>query len=171
MQWGFMEKDVYSCDVYHLRIKNANRTIDEVKGEHGRGKSNSDVKAIFINDKTCHFVPKGIGRFFKNLENLQIRNSVLSEIAKEDLRPFTKLIGLWLDGNNLKFLEADLFECSQNLQFIDFRNNRIQSISADVLDPILNLRQILFSGNVCISSNARNLIQLKDVLHEINDKC
>lgn len=171
MQWGFLEKDVYSCDVYHLRIRNANKTIDDVKGEHARGKSNSDVKALFINDKTCFFVPKGIGRFFKHLENLQIRNSALNEVSKVDLRPFSELIGLWLDGNNLKFLEADLFEFNRNLQFIDFRNNRIQTISADILDPIFNLREILFSGNVCISNDARNLDQLKDVTDKINEKC
>jgi Leucine-rich repeat (LRR) protein len=55
---------------------------------------------------------------------------------------------LYLEGNQLSQLPADLFLQLPNLKWIDLRNNQITQIPTNGLDKHNSLKYLLLSGNL-----------------------
>jgi hypothetical protein len=120
----------YRCDVEKsLLIKEANREITEVRGQHENSKNNDDVLIFSTYKKTCNYLPRGITNYFKNIERIVGSYANLQEISKVDLKPFgNKLTRLYLDNNKIKFLENDLFEFNRKLEVVHLQDNEITHI-------------------------------------------
>ena len=109
--WWIM-KNVYHCNVKsNLMIKTAQETIiNSTKGSHIEDHTNNDVKAFVIQNYTVNYFPARIETFFKNIEFIDIRHCNLKEVHQVHIKPFPKLRGIVLYGNDIEVLENGLFE-------------------------------------------------------------
>lgn len=145
--------------------------IDELGGSHASEKTFDDVTLFSVWSQICHYIPKGIDKFFKNLEFIEFGKCGLKAVSDEDFKPFTKLKVLWLKDNELKSLGPGLFEFNPNLKSISLENNKINLIHQTVFDPIEDLDKLHFTDNLCASKNGEGRIQVKRVIREIIENC
>lgn len=171
--WNNIEGETYFCKSVNVSVKTPNSTIDEVEGDHAENKSFDDVKGVDLHScmKRCHFVPHGIGKYFKNVEVLKIKYAGLRAITKEDLKQFPNLKGLQLQYNKIKTLESGLFQYNPKLQYIGVSNNSISTISSDIFDNLDDLEEAFFGANECDLKSATNKDEVKDLQEEILEKC
>jgi len=143
---------VYYSHLNNMKITSLYEEITGVTGTHISGHNNDGVKGFNVNGQTCHFLPMKIENTFKNLEALQVHNSGLKQIKKEDLKPFYKLRGLWMRENQLEVLEKDLFMYNTQLELIMMNDNKIKHIDGSLIDLQVQ-KLVLFSlqNNVCIN--------------------
>ena len=122
--------------------------------------------------KYCAFFTRSVITFRRTLTRfLEISKSGLKVITQDDLRPFPKLKTLWLNFNNLVSLESNLFYFNPQLKIINFNNNRIRSVSYDILDPVDEPSEIYFINNICISREGKSREDINKVEREIIEKC
>lgn len=134
------------------------RSVIEVGGEHMALKSNSDVLQVSIREKRVKFIPRHLGAYFPNLESLDMLNSGVEDVSRADLIGLPKLKQLYLQGNEVKVLENDLFAANPMLVFISFHGNPINHIGHGVFDNLTELTNIHLhgNGNVCLNSYAES---------------
>lgn len=110
--------------------------------------TNSDITGLFFN--TCRLlkVPsKFISSNFSHLKALSIKSSKLREISRNDLKPLVNLEVLSLNGNDLKYLPADLFIDFKHLKSLSFANNKIQLVGLEIFDHLNGLNFVDLRGN------------------------
>ena len=146
-------------------------TVEKINGGHLFGKTSDDVKAIYITNVVCHFMPKGFEKFFKNIEAIQISDSGLREINQDDLRPFPKLKEIYLQKNRLTTINSNLFDLNPKMTVIHLGNNRIRNISVNVFDPITDLQRLYLGSNVCVSKDGTSRNEINAIEFEIIEKC
>jgi hypothetical protein len=88
------------------------QTITSVNGETKI--NGSEYNMVRIKDQVVNFIPDGLGKFFPEIELLEIANSKLKKVEKKDLEKFPNLKLLVLTQNEIKFLPNDLFEGNLN---------------------------------------------------------
>lgn len=169
--WAIYVKDVYRCNVTVMNVEMADEVVEGVSGTHLAMKQNDDVNVFSVRNKPCRFLPSGIGALFKNLQGLEIYRAGLKAITREDLKQFPNLKVLWIYANDIQTLPAGLLENSPKLIFISFWNNNINSIAADIFDTLEDLQRVTLKENSCISRNAVNENQMKELKLKILKKC
>lgn len=109
------------------------------------------------------YFPKGIEKFFPNLNYINFGTLQMKEITKNDLKVFPELVHLNLENNQIKVLEKDLFKFNPKLFRVSFKKNDILFIDPNILDNLNNLDLFILEGNRCISSNTDNkdLVKIK----------
>lgn len=163
-----MSNQSYCCEVKNQAII-ISTTFNNTSNKHSPGKTNRDVRSVFINVCRMTLIPESLGQTFSNLMNLYINNSYLRSITKFDLVHFEQLERIHIIGNDIEFLPGDLFEFTRNVKYIQFGQNKIKYIGPKILEG-LDVRSVSFSGNVNINcwyyegklpNNAITLEQLK----------
>lgn len=144
----------YSCEA--VVIDSGSASLENVTGVHLADKSNEDVVYLRIVNQYLEFVPEGIADFFINLEALTIQVSSLRTISANDLKPFPRLVFLYLFRNELTTIDGDLFKYTPHLRYASFELNRIQHIGYDLVSNLNNLTELWLTGNVCIDLHASN---------------
>lgn len=143
----------YRCFVksYDLPITSKdNREVTEIRGQHLEGKSNDDVATIDSSRLKVKFFPRGLTKFFKNLQTLYITIAELQEITKDDLKEFGgNLKNLWIYKNEIRVIEADLFEFNPNLEDINLANNKITYIAPGAFGGLEKLHTLELDANPC----------------------
>jgi hypothetical protein len=118
------------------------------------------------------YLPKGIDKFFDNLEFLAIWTAGLEKIHAEDLAPFTELRILSIWENKIEFLEKNLMKFNTKIEYIGFGKNRIQYVDSNVFHPLKRLHTLHFDGNDCYSKQvAGNRAGVLKMIEEINEHC
>lgn len=152
---------VYSDSGYGCNAKNFtpmtsidDQEIIEVIGKHREGKSNDDVKVFDVNEIKIKSFPRGLMKFFKNIDSLVIeRQHEIPKITKNDFKEFgDKLKNLLLFGNGIKVIEADFFEFNKNLELIDLRVNKITHIEDGTFRELKKLKTLWLEENPCTSN-------------------
>jgi len=164
---------IYECEDAVLNIySEEDRYVTQIDASHYYGRSNSDVNSLFIHrGKITHF-PRFIEKFFPKLIALNLIETTLSEINKEDFKGFPELIRLNLGENKISILEKDLFMYNPNLRFIGFNNNRIIHVETGIFLGLKNLVSLEFKDNTCLSDVTKNNRWLTIYLiYNIQDKC
>lgn len=141
---------------------------DTFQGEHWHSKCNSDVNSLRIENSQIEKIPNGIGKVFENLTQLEIFDSNLKSISKEDLKQFPRLEYLNVRENHLKELPGDLFEFNKNLEKVFFVDNKIKYIGVEILDKLQKFDYGSFRGNININTFVdKNDIQSMKKFQEI----
>ena len=149
----------YRCKVQNsVNITTFNAAqVDSITGTHLAGFNNDNVEDFDADDKgQINYFPRGINKFFKNLKSITIANSGLKEIHQSDLKDFPKLVGLWLNGNNLEIIEENLFEFNPNLKAIILGSNQISHIDPKVFNKLIKFDSLYLTTNPCINMEATN---------------
>lgn len=170
--WGNAEGLYYTCKVIELRTEAPNILVDRIFGNHLEGKSNDDVEHWVVeNSPSMLFMPQGVGGFFRNLEEVYIRNAGLQSITQSDLKQFQELKELTLIQTQLKSLESGLFLFNPKLRLLNLSNNQISFIAPDVLSPLKNLFHVSLKNNACIDIDKYTAEGVKEVVQEIIKRC
>lgn len=160
----------YGCFLTALDVKNK-QIITKATGKHLNGKTDNDVKALNIKGGVCTIFPAAIGSLFPNIEVLSVWNASLKIIASRDLQQFSNLRELWLNVNDLNYLESDLFEYNPKVEVIVFKNNQIKFIGGNFFTFLPNLRLADFRSNDCIDGETTDVATLNTIKDKIKEKC
>lgn len=107
----------------------------------------TDRIALAITEKEVYFVPKGIDKFFPDLQGLHIHNTKLKSVKQEDFKNLTNLIELRLRYNNLQCIDGDSFVFNHKLQSLQIHGDDIKFIGENLLEPLKELTKAYFSNN------------------------
>lgn len=151
---------VYYCSASSLKTTSHSEVLTGSSGAHLGGYDNNGVRGLNIVGQICNFLPLNITATFSNLEAIQVHNSGLQQITKNDLSSFPKLRGLWLRENSLAVLEKDLFMYNTNLEYIELSDNKIMHIDAVLLSALPKVNVFNLAFNYCINVNAENTQQV-----------
>lgn len=156
-------------------------TIRAFIGDHKEGKTNEDVEALYFNHTTVHHFPKGLDKIFPNLKAVQIVKCGLKAISRNDLVGLKKISGLFLNFNQLRLLQNDLFEGFENLKVIWLNDNKLEFVSSKCVAPIIGnqLECVDFRNNKSINAvydrNEKLLseihVDLQELMSLIDAKC
>lgn len=163
-------KDPYECNLVSLGIMNKLLAINAT-GTHLPGHDNDDVKAITIYDGICNIIPSALGSIFPNIEALAVWNSSLKFVSSNDLQQFSNLREIWLLGNDLEYLESNLFVYNPRVEIVVVRSNKIKYVGAKCFDFLQNLRKVDFSDNECLDEISTDAVQISDIKKKIRQKC
>lgn len=105
-------------------------------GKHVEGKTNDDVKTLFIYDMPLKKFPRNLCESFPKMTTLQIQRCGLEKISREDLVGLENLEFLNLVENKLTSLPDDLFADMKKLHTIHFDFNALERLSSNLLKPI-----------------------------------
>ena len=106
------------------------------------------VVGFSITYKTCHYFPQNIDKFFNNLTILEIHSSDLQEVRQHDLKPFTKLKGLFLSNNSIHILEKNIFKYNEDLQVVWLNMNPLKYMDPNIFDHLTGIKSLNFVGGV-----------------------
>jgi hypothetical protein len=132
-------------------FQNTNLELDKMTGTHVDGRNDNDVNAIHIGESpNLVKIPKGIDVAIPSIIHLGIwNNRNFKEIHRQDLRPFRRLKGLFMDSNAFEVIEADLFEHNVELEIVWLHGNKIKTIDPFVFSQLASLRVLKLQGNNC----------------------
>lgn len=106
-----------------------------------------------------------------NLEALEIIQSGLKVLTQEDLQPFPKLKGIWINDNKIATLDSDLFQHNPLLITVFFDDNNIRFIAENIFDSLDNLKAVYLQNNVCISKTGITKQEINSIVWDIMEKC
>lgn len=161
----------YTCIAKNFKTTLSDRTITEVKGVHGYGKTNADVKRLFIKKQSCSFLPQNIASHFPNLEILYVMNSNVQHLFDGDLDGLTNLKVFDVSHNPVEQLGKDFFKNCVSIEKISFYDCHLKVIDAKALDPLVNLKLGVFDNNVCFDSRGADASGIRELKAEIRRSC
>lgn len=169
---AFKDYTCFATESFEINSED-DRTITEVEGNHAEGKTNGDVKAFGARDITIKYFPKDLQKFFPQVAIIDIENSELQEITREDVAPFgSKLTTLFLAENEIENIEADTFTENTNLVSVSLNRNHIKYVGTGVFSKLSNLAVLQFEDNICFSLILHDEPEhVNIVAHEIEAGC
>lgn len=161
----------YTCEVFDLRATIVDRTISAIEGKHMEGRTNADVKKLYLKKQSCPRMLRKIPSFFPNLEILYVMNSNLQKLTNEDLDGLTKLKVLDVSHNPIKLLEENVFEGHSTIEKISFFDCHLTQIHVNALDPLINLSAAYFDYNVCTEFRCDDEYEVERLKLDIRKNC
>lgn len=128
------------------------------------------IRNLKFNYQKVHYLPHGLDHFFPYLEGLQVYESRLKAIHQIDMQQMPKLRFLHLAYNHIQTLDKDIFEFNPELEYINFRWNRLAVIE-DILNQLPKLSYAYFDQNLCMDNDAETRDQFKVLVNIIRDNC
>lgn len=161
--------NVYTCSV--TKLENEWSPDIEVRGDHRRHKTNSDLNFISSDGIKFHAMPKGFQKVFLNLVGLHIKDGGIRHLTQDDLEDYTNLTYLSLNMNNIEHLDSVVFEFNSKLEHISFVSNKLTSIGGSTLKPLTKLHSAHFNLNICIDEYAVTRADVEKLVPIIRANC
>lgn len=146
----------YKCTANNFKNEIEGAKLVNTIGYHKDSLTNENVDVLMIENMTCHYLPDDMGMHFPNLNHIDVTNTGLKVLTKNNMKMFPHLKYLYIRRNPIKHLLSNLFQHNQELQFINFSDNKIKIINADVFDDISSLISVNLERNVCIDMSTYN---------------
>lgn len=144
---------VLACTVTQIsKVLNRGEIIESCQTTNGS--ACDEVIAFGVENFQIFYFPQGLDKIFKNLQLIAIMNCQLKEIKSEDLRPFSNLLVINLEYNEIQSLESNLFANNQKLQSIFLNNNQIMTIHPFAFDGLNNLIKVNLTENPCLNGSS-----------------
>lgn len=132
--------------------------------------SPTDYIALSIKGKKVYFVPKGIDKFFPDLQGLSIYRTMLKSVKQEDFKALKNLIELQIWDNDLQCIDGDSFVFNRKLQALFIGESRyLIFIGKNLLKPLTELRKVDFIGSL-LESDAQNRSEIEKLNSDLNSK-
>ena len=154
-------------EVYSSKITSMNETITSVND----CTEPTNFHSLKFKRKTVHYLPKGIDKFFPNLERLAVYGSELKSLSQNDLKSLTQLKLVDFSMNDLEFLDDDLFEFNQKLRYVNFKENKLKYVGENLLNNLKNLKQIDFNSNLCTKNEAIVVYEIPALFQKLKTLC
>lgn len=161
--------NAYSCDAQI--IGNVASRIGFVSGVHETNRTNINVQRLNIENQRMIWLPYNIDQFFPSLTSLRVVNTGLFDIVPAELRPFTNLQVLDFSGNDLWYVDANLFERNLVLRSINFANNEVRQVERNAFSRQSQLQWLSFAGNYCSTRSANNRAAVLQMIPQLETEC
>lgn len=161
----------YSCSVIDLKVVAEGEVVKYVNTKHDVEKDKTDVKLLKIIDQCLAELPGKLYSFFPHIAGLEVVNSGLRTIKRENIAGYKSLKYLNLMKNKIEVLSDGVFSNNPSLQYILINNNRLKVIGAEVFTPISHLKYVDLRRNTCLCKRAENEKELSSLKREIEMKC
>lgn len=145
----------YTCTAVQFETTFKDRTLQSVTGLHDVGKSNADVKMLYMFKQNCRYIPRNISSFFPNLEVLYIKDSNLQHLLSGDLDGLTNLLVFDVSFNPIDYIGTDFFTGHSSILVLSFHECHIKKIGPGAFDDLMNLTEIHLHNNYCIDLNLK----------------
>jgi len=155
-----------TCIARNVRVVTQFERVDGLV----RGHTNP-ILAVFFRGLTLNYLPSGMDEVLLDLLVISVFNSNLLQITKNDLKPFPKLEGLWLNGNKISVIERDLFKYNPELILVSFHQNRLLHIDGNVFDSLTKMRYGYFVGNACINKQVERRSEINVLIAMFKSQC
>ncbi|KAG5679105.1 hypothetical protein PVAND_008698 [Polypedilum vanderplanki] len=143
-------------------------TIEKAEEQHLEEKSYDDFDAFeIVFALNLKFLPKNINNIFKNLAQIEITHSSLTEITSEDLKFFPELKDLVLNLNQVKVIRENTFIFSPKLEEITLMYNKINHIDPKSFSDLKSLEKLGLKENICEFGYAFNRNEVLEVIKNI----
>lgn len=162
--------NLYNCGAT-VFLFGSGRYVTEVSQNHNSGRSNRHVTSVLITNQNIGFVPRGIGKFFPNLESLHMSNTGVEDISYYDIESLPMLRQLDLFSNRIQVVQTDLFWYNPRIQHVSFDSNPIRSVSASVFDFRYDLVTLNFPTTSCIHAAAAGRDAVINLVSRLNIEC
>jgi Leucine-rich repeat (LRR) protein len=140
--------DDYSCDAKNLLVGAENSTMENVTGNHKRGKRNADVTALTIRNQNTKFLPNEIYKFFPNIRDLSVDNSKLSKLSRYPFKSLPQLVHLTINKNRIRQIDPTAFNDLPQLESIDLSQNYIEELPQKLFEELPNLKELNLADNM-----------------------
>lgn len=164
-------KETYKCIVRDFILVNKTDKFTSVVGAHKSNKTAADVSVLTLENQICHYLPPEFAVHFPNLFHLDVKNSSLLAVDQSTMKLFVKLKIIYLRGNWIEAIPANLFKFNRFLEFINFDDNRIRRIDVSAFANLPNIVSISLERNICIDNFAMDAIGRNNLTKEIQLKC
>jgi hypothetical protein len=147
------------------------KNITGVSQNHLDGRSNADVGGIEIFSQPIVAMPRNIAGFFANIRAIGIKQTHISRLTKEDLKPFSKLevFACWF--SRLETIDGDVFESNSMLQHLNLAENMLTNIGPNILTPLPKLHQLSFGKNLCTDEGSSTADGIPLVASKLRFQC
>lgn len=163
--------NMYTC---YAKVIQTGRTrnVVGVSQNHLSGKTNPDVKALWIEQQPIDFFPEDSDLFFFNLEVIFFKDCPIKSLTKEDLQYFSKLKIFGITGGELSTINGDVFKYSPELEHLSLRSNKITNVGPGIFLHSPKLSNVFFDNNLCIVSQAvDSTAAVTSIAKELAYKC
>lgn len=159
-------------DLYEFRDPNSDKVLD-------RNVNVFDSENVFfkleIIDAKMPIISNGLSKFFPELHSIEIINSGLVILAKENLQQFGEnLLEINFSNNFLTELESDLFEFNPKVTKAVFDGNKLKFIGENFLSNIQRKMTLNFYDNDCVDEKFDWNLDDQDYMRNCNmliEKC
>ena len=163
---------ISECNTRDLTVKFYNETVTSVSGKLMDILVYEEIKSFKIEaSPMLQFFPKGIEKFFPNVEKISVTQTGLKTITYNDLKNFPKLKTLILRQNQLKELEASLFELNREIEDVDLSNNKLEHLGVNFLKFAEHLNSIDVTNNICVNGSAKTPVEFKRLKMRFSENC
>jgi len=132
--------------------------------------STPDMEVFTIKNGDIWYFPNIIQFEFPNLAGLEIVESKLRKISKENFLNASKLVYLDLSGNEVQELDKNLFQNNLALTDIHLKDNRIKKIHPTAFDGPKTIGNLNLQNNICLDMKF-DKIDLATAIEKIRITC
>lgn len=143
LECDFFESWQYECEFNHITVEDPTQNII-IGGTHLEGRTDDDVRIVWIRNSNTPFMIQQIFTTFPNLDELYIHNSSLASI---NIPESAQLSEVYLDNNNITRIQNGAFGSQSNLWYLNLRENNIQEIEEDAFLGLSALETLNLIGN------------------------
>lgn len=157
----------YQCKVQiSTQVVSDFKVVDTVNGVHQDSNSNAACQMLWVHGTIFHYIPRGIGEHFTDLEAIWIHYGGLKEL--KHLEQFPNLRYVYARHNQLEELSSDVFKGNPLIEWVDLRHNRLKFIDGEIFMAFGNLTNLNLKNNYCIDKQF--LGKLKQTYGEVRGK-
>jgi hypothetical protein len=162
--------NLYTCLGKVVSDGNAGN-VTAITGKHLPGKSIANVGAFEIASQPITAMPRNIAHFFENIRAIEIKQTQINRLTKEDLKPFPKLevFACWF--SRIETIDSNVFEANSMLQHLNLNENLLTNIGPNILTPLQKLHQLSFGGNLCTNEGSTTAAGVVAVAKKLRFQC
>lgn len=88
--WKKPSDAYYTCNAKAI-ISGEEKNITKASGKHMKGKTDSWVKSLIVNQQGLKKIPDNLHVFFKKLSLVEMQSNEITDISRTDIEVFTNL--------------------------------------------------------------------------------
>ena len=165
-EWHHADK-FEQCTVKNIKVTTKNESIKSVNGSI----KPMSPKSLWIDHQTVYYLPKGVDKFFPNLEMLTVYDTELKSLTQDDLKSLTHLMFIYLNHNDIEYLDNDLFKFNLKLKTVSLSENKLKYIGANLLSNLKGLQVVNFQFNPCINVRALTSSEIPALVRKFQAQC
>lgn len=141
--------NAYQCRVQSTtKVVSDFKFVDNVNGIHHDVNSNAACQMLWVWGTIFHYIPRGLGEHFTNLEAIWVHYGGLKEL--KNLEQFPNLRYIYARHNQIEELPSNTFKENPLMEWIDLRHNQIKFIDGEIFLAFGNLSNLNLRNNYCI---------------------
>lgn len=142
------ERQDYVCDAKGLNIGTKSHSIlDFSETNYTDGNTNGDVTAVHFYNQNMKYIPGGLQEIFPNMSTINIRNSTLTHISKDDFKDFKNMFGILISASHVEEVPENTFAGLLTLERLELSRCKIKTLFDKTFVELVELRNLILCEN------------------------